>query len=150
VTLELPLHIYIGKKNPKKVALSKNIFVGINWHKYNMIKKTYIQRCIFPKLYRYRKTPFGYNKYVKDVMSFHYEPIKKYKIYYKFYLKSKRIKDPSNFWSKISEFLLDALVDYKFIIDDNMNCDMGHFMKETIIDKSIDFDYVCVCIEEVE
>jgi len=133
-TVELPIHHYIN--GTKKIPLSKNTFVGMNRYVYYKIKKEYTEMSILPRLIK--------------MMNLYKDPwkIKKFKTECQFVLKNKRVKDPSNFISKIMEFYLDALVKYNFVEDDSFENDKGNILLDTIYDKNA-LEHIRITLTEI-
>lgn len=75
--------------------------------------------------------------------------IKKYKIKYQFTFTSKRVKDPSNFWSIIEKVLLDTLVTAGYLSDDSNQYDFGREALRPVFDKSAEYDKVEIWLMEV-
>ncbi len=132
IYLKLPLHHY--SSTGKRYTLSLNWSMGSHWSAIRTVKTAYIKGSILPRLISYKE--------------FTNHPFKEWKITYQFKLKNKRRLDPTNFWSVISKFLLDALVYEGYIIDDGHKFDRGCEQLKTLYNNRI--DEISIKIEEVK
>lgn len=96
ISIIIPDHVYIGKK---KFYLNMNIYRNAHYQVLNKAKIEF-KKMMYPAL------PIGLN-------------LNKIKVHYTVYYSDKRRFDLMNVVSVVDKFLMDALVEYEIIHDDN-------------------------------